>query len=34
VATLFQPQVGSSETGKLHPLIGALVEAAAAVRSG
>jgi CTP synthase (UTP-ammonia lyase) len=34
VATLFQPQVGSSETGELHPLIGALVEAAAAVPSG
>jgi hypothetical protein len=33
VATLFQPQVGSSETGKLHPLVGALVEAAAGVRS-
>src|SRR6185437_2177954 len=33
VATLFQPQVGSSETGALHPLIAALVEAAAAVRS-
>jgi CTP synthase (UTP-ammonia lyase) len=33
VATLFQPQVGSSETGTLHPLIGALVEAAAGVRS-
>jgi len=32
-ATLFQPQVGSSETGTLHPLIGALVEAAAGVRS-
>jgi CTP synthase (UTP-ammonia lyase) len=33
LATLFQPQVGSSETGKLHPLIDALVEAAAGVRS-
>jgi CTP synthase (UTP-ammonia lyase) len=33
VATLFQPQVGSSQTGTLHPLIGALVEAAAGVRS-
>jgi CTP synthase (UTP-ammonia lyase) len=33
VATLFQPQVGSSETGKLHPLIDALTEAAAGVRS-
>jgi CTP synthase (UTP-ammonia lyase) len=33
VGTLFQPQVGSSETGALHPLIAALVEAAAAVRS-
>jgi CTP synthase (UTP-ammonia lyase) len=33
VATLFQPQVGSSETGALHPLLAALVEAAAAVRS-
>ena len=33
VATLFQPQVGSSETGALHPLIAALVEAAATVRS-
>jgi CTP synthase (UTP-ammonia lyase) len=32
VATLFQPQAGSSETGTLHPLIGALVEAAAGVR--
>jgi CTP synthase (UTP-ammonia lyase) len=28
VATLFQPQVGSSETGRLHPLIAALVSAA------
>ncbi len=34
VATLFQPQVGSSERGALHPLIGALVEAATGVRSG
>ena len=33
VATLFQPQVGSSETGELHPLLGALVEAATGVRS-
>ena len=33
VATLFQPQVGSSETGALHPLIAALVDAAAGVRS-
>ena len=29
LATLFQPQVGSSTTGRLHPLIGALVAAAA-----
>ena len=28
VATLFQPQVGSSQTGRLHPLIAALVSAA------
>ncbi len=28
VATLFQPQVGSSRTGVLHPLVGALVDAA------
>ena len=28
VATLFQPQVGSSESGTLHPLIAALVRAA------
>jgi CTP synthase (UTP-ammonia lyase) len=28
VATLFQPQVGSSATGRLHPLIEALVSAA------
>jgi CTP synthase (UTP-ammonia lyase) len=28
VATLFQPQVGSSRTGVLHPLVGALVAAA------
>jgi CTP synthase (UTP-ammonia lyase) len=28
VATLFQPQVGSSESGRLHPLVGALVEVA------
>ena len=27
VATLFQPQVGSSQTGRLHPLIAALVSA-------
>jgi CTP synthase (UTP-ammonia lyase) len=30
VATLFQPQVGSSESGTLHPLIAALVQAAQA----
>ena len=30
VATLFQPQVGSSHTGVLHPLVGALVAAARA----
>jgi CTP synthase (UTP-ammonia lyase) len=29
LATAFQPQVGSSETGVLHPLIGALLQAAA-----
>ena len=29
VATLFQPQVGSSESGRLHPLIEALCAAAA-----
>ncbi len=34
VATLFQPQVGSSETGALHPLITALIAAAAGVGSG
>ena len=34
VATLFQPQVGSSETGALHPLIAALIAAAAGVGSG
>lgn len=28
VATLFQPQVGSSSAGRLHPLIGALISAA------
>ena len=28
VATLFQPQVGTSASGRLHPLIGALVSAA------
>jgi CTP synthase (UTP-ammonia lyase) len=28
LATLFQPQVGSSASGRLHPLIGALVSAA------
>jgi CTP synthase (UTP-ammonia lyase) len=28
IATLFQPQVGSSESGMLHPLIAALVRAA------
>jgi CTP synthase (UTP-ammonia lyase) len=28
VATLFQPQVGSSETGRVHPLIAALISAA------
>jgi CTP synthase (UTP-ammonia lyase) len=28
VATLFQPQVGSSSTGRLHPLIAALISAA------
>lgn len=28
VATLFQPQVGSSRTGMLHPLVAALVDAA------
>jgi CTP synthase (UTP-ammonia lyase) len=28
VATLFQPQVGSSRTGVLHPLVGALIGAA------
>ena len=28
VATLFQPQVGSAASGRLHPLIGALVSAA------
>jgi CTP synthase (UTP-ammonia lyase) len=28
VATLFQPQVGSSASGRLHPLIGTLVSAA------
>jgi CTP synthase (UTP-ammonia lyase) len=28
VATLFQPQVGSSASGRLHPLIGALISAA------
>ena len=28
VATLFQPQVGSSERGALHPLLTALVQAA------
>lgn len=32
VATLFQPQVGSSRTGTLHPLVGALVDAARARR--
>ncbi len=32
VATLFQPQVGSSETGVLHPLLGALADAARAAR--
>jgi CTP synthase (UTP-ammonia lyase) len=30
VATLFQPQVGSSASGRLHPLIGALISAARA----
>jgi CTP synthase (UTP-ammonia lyase) len=29
VATLFQPQVGTSDRGVLHPLVGALLEAAA-----
>jgi len=29
VATLFQPQVGTSERGVLHPLVGALLDAAA-----
>jgi CTP synthase (UTP-ammonia lyase) len=28
VASLFQPQVGSSQTGRLHPLIAALISAA------
>ena len=28
MATLFQPQVGSSASGRLHPVIGALVSAA------
>jgi CTP synthase (UTP-ammonia lyase) len=28
VATAFQPQVGNGEAGALHPLIGALIEAA------
>jgi CTP synthase (UTP-ammonia lyase) len=28
VATLFQPQVGSSETRRVHPMIAALVSAA------
>jgi CTP synthase (UTP-ammonia lyase) len=28
LATAFQPQVGSSETGRLHPLLEALVDAA------
>jgi CTP synthase (UTP-ammonia lyase) len=29
LATLFQPQVGSSRTGAVHPLLAALVSAAA-----
>ena len=29
LATLFQPQVGTSERGVLHPLVGALLAAAA-----
>ncbi len=33
VATLFQPQVGSSATGVLHPLVAALIDAAAAMRA-
>lgn len=32
VATAFQPQVGSSESGVVHPLIAALLDAAAAAR--
>jgi CTP synthase (UTP-ammonia lyase) len=28
IATAFQPQVGSSESGQLHPLIGAFLDAA------
>jgi CTP synthase (UTP-ammonia lyase) len=29
VATSFQPQVGASESGELHPLIAAFLDAAA-----
>jgi CTP synthase (UTP-ammonia lyase) len=29
VATLFQPQVGSSTSGRVHPLVAALISAAA-----
>jgi CTP synthase (UTP-ammonia lyase) len=32
LATLFQPQVGTSETGVVHPLVGALLSAAGASR--
>jgi len=32
MATLFQPQVGTSETGAVHPLVGALLSAAGASR--
>ena len=32
MATLFQPQVGTSETGAVHPLVGALLSAAGALR--
>ena len=32
VATLFQPQVGSSQSGALHALIAAFVQAARAAR--
>jgi hypothetical protein len=28
MATLFQPQVGASRGGSLHPLVGALLQAA------